>query len=112
MDNCIFCKIINREIPSEIVYEDDKMIAFKDVNPVAPVHVLMIPKAHISSAMDITDENADVIAHIFNNAKKVAEIMGITDSGFRIVNNCGENAGQTVMHLHFHLIGGKTLLWP
>ena len=112
MDNCIFCKIINREIPSEIVYEDDKMIAFKDVNPVAPVHVLMIPKAHIPSAMDITEENADVIAHIFNNAKKVAGIMGITDSGFRIVNNCGENAGQTVMHLHFHLIGGKTLLWP
>lgn len=112
MDNCIFCKIINREIPSDIVYEDDKIIAFKDVNPVAPVHVLIIPKEHIASAMDITEENAPVAAHIFNTAKKIAEIMGIEKSGFRIVNNCGENAGQTVFHMHFHLIGGKTLLWP
>ncbi|MBQ6998668.1 MAG: histidine triad nucleotide-binding protein [Clostridia bacterium] len=112
MDNCIFCKIINREIPSDIVYEDDKIIAFKDVNPVAPVHVLIIPKEHIASAMDITEENAPVVAHIFNTAKKIAEIMGIEKSGFRIVNNCGENAGQTVFHMHFHLIGGKTLLWP
>ena len=112
MDNCIFCKIVNGEIPATVVYEDDKMMAFKDLNPVAPVHVLMIPKTHISSAMDITADNADVIAHIFSKAKEVAEIMGISDSGFRIVNNCGENAGQTVMHLHFHLIGGKTLLWP
>lgn len=112
MDNCIFCKIIKGEIPSTVVYEDDVMIAFKDLNPVAPVHVLMIPKMHISSAAEITEENAHVVAHIFNKAKEVAEIMGIGDSGFRIVNNCGENAGQTVMHLHFHLIGGKTLLWP
>lgn len=112
MDSCIFCKIINREIPSDIVYEDDKIIAFKDVNPVAPVHVLIIPKEHIASAMEITEENAPVVAHIFNTAKKIAEIMGIEKSGFRIVNNCGENAGQTVFHMHFHLIGGKTLMWP
>ncbi len=112
MDNCIFCKIIKGEIPSEVVYEDDKIFAFKDINPVAPVHVLIIPKEHIASAMDLTEENADVVAHIFNSAKKIAEIMGIGESGFRIVNNCGENAGQTVFHLHFHLIGGKTLLWP
>lgn len=112
MDNCIFCKIIKGEIPSEVVYEDDKIFAFKDINPVAPVHVLIIPKEHIASAMDLTEENASVVAHIFNSAKKIAEIMGIGESGFRIVNNCGENAGQTVFHLHFHLIGGKTLLWP
>lgn len=112
MNDCIFCKIINREIPSEIMYEDDKMIAFKDVNPVAPVHILMIPKVHIASAAELTEDNADVVAHIFAKAKTVAEKAGIADSGFRIVNNCGENAGQTVMHLHFHLIGGKTLLWP
>ncbi len=112
MDNCIFCKIINKQIPSEIVYEDDKMLAFKDVNPVAPVHVLMVPKAHMASAMDINEENAEVIAHIFSKAKEIAGLMGIAESGFRIVNNCGESAGQTVMHLHFHLIGGKTLLWP
>lgn len=110
MDNCIFCKIIKGEIPSEVVYEDDKIFAFKDINPVAPVHVLIIPKEHIASAMEITEENAPVVAHIFNTAKKIAEIMGIEKSGFRIVNNCGENAGQTVFHMHFHLIGGKTLL--
>ena len=112
MDNCIFCKIIKGEIPCEKVYEDDLMLAFKDINPVAPVHVLMIPKTHIESAMEITDENAPVIAHIMNKAKVVAEKMGLEKRGFRLVNNCGENAGQTVMHLHFHLIGGKTLLWP
>ncbi len=112
MDNCLFCRIINREIPSEIVYEDDKMLAFKDINPVAPVHVLMIPKAHIASAMEINEENADIIAHIWSKAKEIAKLCGIDGDGFRVVNNCGENAGQTVFHLHFHLIGGKTLLWP
>ena len=112
MDNCIFCKIVKGEIPSTVVYEDDIMMAFKDLNPVAPVHVLMIPKTHISSAAEITEENSHIVAHILNKAKEVAKIMGIEETGFRLVNNCGENAGQTVMHLHFHLIGGKTLLWP
>ena len=111
MDNCIFCKIINREIPSDIVFEDDKILAFKDVNPIAPVHVLIVPKEHIESAMALTDENSLVVAHIFNKASEIAEKMGVAESGFRIVNNCGKDGGQTVMHLHFHLIGGKTLPW-
>ena len=111
MDNCIFCKIINREIPSDIVYEDDKIMAFKDVNPIAPVHVLIIPKEHIESAMALNDENSLVVSHIFNKASEIAEKMGVAESGFRIVNNCGKDGGQTVMHLHFHLIGGKTLPW-
>ncbi len=111
MDNCIFCKIANGEIPSEFVYEDDKICAFKDINPIAPVHVLIIPKEHISSAMDINDDNCSLVAHIFNSAKKIAKIMGVDQSGFRLVNNCGADGGQTVMHLHFHLLGGKTLPW-
>lgn len=111
MDNCIFCKIINREIPSDIVFEDDKILAFKDVNPIAPVHVLIVPKEHIESAMDLNDDNSLVVAHIFNKASEIAEKMGVAASGFRIVNNCGKDGGQTVMHLHFHLIGGKTLPW-
>jgi len=111
MENCIFCKIINRQIPSEIVYEDDRMLAFKDVNPIAPVHILMIPKEHIASATEINESTADIVAHIFNKAKEIAALAGVKDKGFRIVNNCGEDGGQTVMHLHFHLLGGKTLPW-
>ena len=111
MNDCIFCKIIAGEIPSAIVYEDDKIMAFKDVNPIAPVHVLIVPKEHIASAMEINDENADVVSHIFKKASCIAEKMGVSENGFRIVNNCGKDGGQTVMHLHFHLIGGKELPW-
>ena len=112
MDNCIFCKIISREIPSDIVYEDDKILAFKDVNPIAPVHVLIVPKEHIASAMDINDDNADVVAHIFKKASCIAEKMGVSENGFRIVNNCGKDGGQTVMHLHFHMLAGRSMKWP
>lgn len=112
MENCIFCKIASGEIPSQFVYEDDKICAFKDINPVAPVHVLIIPKEHITSAMDINDANSSIVAHIFSKIGEIAKIMGVDESGFRIVNNCGKDGGQTVGHLHFHLIGGKELLWP
>lgn len=111
MDNCIFCKIANHEIPSDIVFEDDKIIAFKDLNPIAPVHVLIIPKEHIASAMEINEENSGVIAHIFNCASEIAEKLGVAENGFRLVNNCGKDGGQTVFHLHFHLLGGKELPW-
>ena len=111
MDNCIFCKIAKGEIPSDIVFEDDKIIAFKDLNPIAPVHVLIIPKEHIASAMEINEENSKVVAHIFNRASEIAEKLGIAESGFRLVNNCGKDGGQTVFHLHFHLLGGKELPW-
>ncbi|NLL04364.1 MAG: histidine triad nucleotide-binding protein [Clostridiaceae bacterium] len=109
MDNCIFCKIIKREIPSEIVYEDEKILAFKDINPVAPVHVLIIPKVHVRNVMEIDHQNADILKDIHLAAKQIALKVGLGDKGFRLITNCGEEAGQTVFHLHYHLIGGKEL---
>lgn len=112
MDDCIFCKIIKGEIPSTKVYEDEWCYAFHDINPTAPVHVLIIPKEHIASVNEVDSSNSAVIAHIFEAARKIAAELGISEKGYRIVNNCGEGAGQTVFHLHFHLIGGRDLLWP
>lgn len=109
MENCIFCKIIERQIPSSIVYEDEKVLAFKDINPVTPVHVVIVPKEHIAGANDLTAGNAQVLADVFLAAKKVAAAMGIADKGYRIINNCGADAGQTVFHMHFHLLGGRHL---
>ncbi|KYH34526.1 HIT-like protein [Clostridium tepidiprofundi DSM 19306] len=112
MENCIFCKIINNEIPSEKVYEDDKVLCFKDINPEAPVHILIIPKEHISSVNELNEENADIISYIFLIAKKLAKQLGIAENGYRIVNNCGNDGGQTVEHIHFHMLGGRNLQWP
>ena len=109
--DCLFCKIINGEIPSAKVYEDDTVFAFKDIEPQAPVHVLIVPKEHITSAAEINETNSAVVAHIFEVAAKIAEEAGLKD-GFRIVNNCGDSAGQTVKHLHFHLMGGRDFTWP
>ena len=109
MEDCIFCRIIEREIPSTIVYEDDKVMAFNDINPVAPVHVVIIPKVHIANVNALTPENAAVVADIHLAARKIAEKLGIADKGYRLINNCGEEAGQSVFHLHYHLIGGKKL---
>ena len=109
--DCIFCKIARNEIPSKKLYEDDEMVAFNDLEPQAPVHVLIIPKAHISSANEITAENSDIIGKIFMVAAKIAKEQGL-DKGYRIVNNCGEDGGQTVQHLHFHLLGGRKMQWP
>lgn len=108
MDNCLFCKIIKGEIPSNKVYEDDEILAFKDINPVAPVHILVIPKKHISCAKDIEPEDEALIGRMFTAINKIAEDLKL-ENGFRIVNNCGEDGGQEVMHLHFHLLGGKKL---
>lgn len=110
--DCLFCKIIKGEIPSKKVYEDERVYAFYDISPAAPVHVLLIPKTHIPSANALTEENADVVGHIFAVAAKLAKSLGIAESGYRIVNNCGEDGGQTVGHLHFHLLGGRSLTWP
>ena len=109
--DCLFCKIINGEIPSAKVYEDDTVFAFRDIEPQAPVHILIVPKQHIKSAAEITCENSAVIAHIFEVAAKIAESEGLTD-GYRIVNNCGDSVGQTVKHIHFHLMGGRDFAWP
>ena len=109
--DCIFCKIAAGEIPSTKVYEDDTVVAFNDLDPQAPVHVLIIPKEHIASAAEINESNSAVVAHIFEVAAKIAAVKGLKD-GFRIVNNCGDSAGQSVKHLHFHLMGGRDFGWP
>lgn len=109
--DCIFCKIAAGEIPSTKVYEDDTVVAFNDLDPQAPVHVLIIPKEHIASAAEINESNSAVVAHIFEVAAKIVAEKGLKD-GFRIVNNCGDSAGQSVKHLHFHLMGGRDFGWP
>lgn len=106
--DCIFCKIIAGDIPSSKVYEDDKILAFKDINPMAPVHVLVIPKVHIPSCDGITSENSSYVAHIFENIPAIAKEAGCTN-GYRVITNCGEDAKQSVKHLHFHILGGKSL---
>ena len=110
MSDCLFCKIAAGEIPSTCVYEDDQVFAFKDIDPQAPVHFLVIPKAHIASCGEITPENSAVVAHVFEVISKVTREMGITD--FRVVSNCGEQAGQSVRHLHFHVLSGRDMTWP
>ena len=106
--NCIFCKIIAGDIPSTKVYEDETVLAFRDIAPQAPTHILVIPKAHIDSVNGITEENSAVVAHIFQVIPKIAAAEGLT-GGYRVVSNCGADAGQTVFHLHFHILGGKQL---
>ena len=106
--DCIFCKIIAGEIPSNKVYEDDTMLAFRDINPMAPCHVLVIPKTHIASLDEVTAENSEIIAKIFEKIPAVAKAAGVT-TGYRLISNCGEDACQSVKHLHFHILGGKKL---
>ncbi|HHU48387.1 MAG TPA: histidine triad nucleotide-binding protein [Clostridiales bacterium] len=109
MENCLFCRIVNREIPSSIVYEDDLILGFKDIEPQAPVHVLLIPKIHVSSLNDLGKEHGELIARLTSVIPQVAEKMGVKDSGYRVVVNCGEDGGQTVFHLHYHILGGRAL---
>lgn len=111
MDGCIFCKIIKREIPANIVYEDDNVLAFYDLNPQAPVHFLVIPKEHIESADAVNAENSKAISRVFEAIAKIAKKLDLKD-GYRVVNNCGEKAGQTVMHMHFHVLAGRDMTWP
>ena len=108
MENCLFCKIIAGGIPSTKVYEDDSVLAFRDIAPQAPTHILVIPKTHIPSVDGITAENSAVVAHIFEVIPQIAKAEGLKD-GYRVVSNCGDHAGQTVKHLHFHILGGKQL---
>ena len=108
MSNCLFCKIIAGEIPSTKVYEDDTILAFRDIAPQAPTHVLVVPKCHIQDTDGITAENSDVIAHIFAVIPQIAKEEGL-ENGYRVVTNCGADSGQTVPHLHFHILGGKQM---
>ena len=106
--NCLFCKIVAGEIPSTKVYEDEKVLAFRDIAPQAPTHILVIPKAHMDSCNAVTAENSAVVAHIFEVIPQIAKAEGL-EGGYRVVSNCGSDAGQTVPHLHFHILGGKQL---
>lgn len=112
MENCIFCKIARGEIKTDAVYENDRIIAFKDLNPASPVHILIIPKVHISGVMALEDADKGLVGEIFLVARSLAEEFGIAEDGFRVVVNSGESAGQSVLHLHFHLLGGRKLGWP
>ena len=111
MSDCLFCKIVDGEIPSNRVYEDDKIMAFHDVDPQAPVHVLIIPKRHIESLDTVTEEDGDLLAYIMLKVKDIAAELGLAN-GYRLVNNCGEDGLQTVKHLHFHLLGKRKMSWP
>ncbi|MGI6732961.1 MAG: histidine triad nucleotide-binding protein [Anaerovoracaceae bacterium] len=111
MDNCIFCKIANKEIPGNIVYEDDLIIAFHDLQPQAPVHVLIIPKEHIASLDEVTFDHMEVMGWLMAKVKDIASNLGL-ENGYRLVSNCGEDGLQTVKHLHFHLLGKRKMLWP
>ena len=108
MENCLFCKIVRGEIPSTKVYEDELVLAFRDIAPMAPTHILVIPKTHIGSVAEVSAENSGVVAHIFEVIPQIAKAEGLTN-GYRVVSNCGADAGQTVHHLHFHILGGRQL---
>jgi histidine triad (HIT) family protein len=112
MKDCLFCKIAEGTIPCEKVYEDELVLAFKDINPAAPVHILIIPKKHIDSLNAVDDSHSAILAHILITAKNLAKDSGIAENGYRLVNNCGDHGGQTVKHIHFHLLGGRSLNWP
>ena len=109
MSDCIFCKIANKEIPTDFVYEDEKIVAFKDINPQAPIHILVIPKKHIESIVDLKDEDEILVGKMFTVVRKIAKEYNIEESGFRLIVNCKEDAGQEVPHLHFHILAGKKL---
>lgn len=109
MEDCVFCKIIKGEIPSEKVYEDKEVIAFKDIQPAAPIHILVIPKKHIETLLEVKEEDSYLIAHIYQVINKIAKDMGIDKEGFRVIANCGKDSGQEVMHIHFHLLAGRKL---
>lgn len=112
MEDCIFCKIARGEMESDIIYSDELSVAFRDISPQAPVHVLVIPKRHILSALDLVSEDASLLFHLFKVIKEVAESEGIASKGVRILTNVGRDAEQIVKHLHFHVLGGRKMLWP
>lgn len=110
--NCLFCKMVAGEIETKTVYEDEKAFSFKDIDPQAPVHILVIPKQHLSSLRRASNDNEQLLGHLLNITRKIAKDLGIDESGYRIVINTGQDAGQAVDHLHIHLLGGRELTWP
>ncbi|KAB2952286.1 histidine triad nucleotide-binding protein [Heliorestis acidaminivorans] len=112
MEDCIFCKIVNRTIPTPLIYEDEEVVAFNDINPVAPVHILIIPRQHIQSVAHSAEEDEKTLGRLFVVARKIAQEQGLTEKGFRLVVNTGTDGGQTVFHLHMHLLAGRSMEWP
>lgn len=112
MEDCLFCKIVREEIPAKITYEDERCLAFHDINPQAPTHVLIIPKEHYSSLNKIPEEKKDILSHLLLTARRIARDNGIAEKGYRIVLNTAKDAGQAVFHIHFHLLGGRRMMWP
>jgi histidine triad (HIT) family protein len=112
VSECLFCRIVEGTVKSDVVYQDDSVVAFRDIRPQAPVHILIIPRKHIVSLLDLERENKEMTGHIFQLAVKLAREQGVAKSGFRVVVNCGADAGQTVFHLHYHLLGGRHFGWP
>jgi histidine triad (HIT) family protein len=110
--SCLFCKIAEKEIPSKTVYEDDNIYAFEDLTPQAPVHILVIPKKHIATSLDIENDDNELIGQMFQAANRIAKEKGVADKGFRLVMNCNREAGQTVFHIHLHLLAGRPMNWP
>ena len=112
MSDCLFCKIVAGDIPAELVHDDDRVVAFRDINPQAPTHVLIIPREHIATINDLDAEHEPLIGALYSAAKKIAAAEGLSDDGYRVVMNCNEGAGQSVFHIHLHLLGGRPLHWP
>lgn len=112
MNECIFCKIINKEIKSEIIYENDKFVVFKDINPQAPIHLLLVPKQHISSINEIDEKNERFLEGVFRVIKKVAQELNFSENGYRVVVNTGKDSGQEVLHIHFHILAKRKFSWP
>jgi histidine triad (HIT) family protein len=112
MSECLFCGIITGKIKGDVVHQDDSVVAFKDINPKAPVHLLIIPRKHIETLLDLQDEDEGLVGHVFSTANRLAKEQGIAERGFRVVVNCGAGAGQSVFHIHFHLLGGRAMTWP
>jgi histidine triad (HIT) family protein len=110
--NCLFCKIIERKFPSKTVYEDESVLAFEDINPQAPIHILVIPKKHISTSLELEREDNELIGQLIQVANKIAKDRGVAKRGFRLVMNCNQEAGQTVFHIHLHLLAGRVMHWP
>lgn len=112
MEDCLFCKIASGEMDTDFIYQDEQVVVFEDINPKAPVHLLIVPKKHISDLNSLKAEDSELIGHIYQIAQKMAGEHDIAESGYRLVSNCGDDGGQTVYHIHFHLLGGRQLQWP
>ena len=110
--NCIFCSILSGDIPADVVYEDEQVLAFRDIDPQAPEHILIIPRKHIATTLDLEAADNDLVGHIYQVAGKLARELGFANQGFRVVNNCNEQGGQVVWHLHFHVLAGRQMTWP